>query len=88
MNAIDLITQYQQNNAGMSNYLDHRLKQTQTAIQDAMLRKAEGELDWYTSNLYIARTLTENTLKAIPHKSAIRDSIVAIYKAISEELNP
>jgi hypothetical protein len=88
MKALDLIATYQEQHSGMSTYLDQRIQQIQIAIREALLAQTEGEQDWHKSNLYIAFTLAEGTLKAIPPQAPIRDAIADIYKAINEELKP
>lgn len=86
MKALSLITQYQQNHTGMSNYIDNRLGEVQQALQDADYRAKEGEADWQKVNMYIAQKIIESILQAIPYTTPVRGIFADIYRAINDEI--
>lgn len=83
MEALQIISEYQQENAGLSSYIDNQLIQIQQTLQDAQWRKKEGNEIYYQVNIAIAVRLAARLLEMTPNQTP-RQTTERLYKAILE----
>lgn len=83
MEALQIISEYQMENAGLSSYIDNQLIQIQQSLQDAIKRREEGNEIYYQVNIAIAVRLAARLLEMTPTETP-RQTTERLYKAILE----
>jgi hypothetical protein len=83
MKTMALIDAYRKTHRGKAAFIDSRMAETEQALLDAERSK---DPDFVLVNLYIARNLMTDLLKAIPAPDAVRRIIIEINAAVENDI--